>query len=172
MIIFYTILAITVIQRIVELLIASNNEQWMKERSGIEVGNEHYKYFILLHISFFLLFILEVQYNYVTQEKTLFNIYFFIFFVIAQVGRVWCIISLGRFWNTKIIVIPNVILIKKGPYRWLKHPNYVIVFIEFLSLPLVFGAYFVAIVFPLLHLLLLTIRIPIEEKALGRKMDI
>src|SRR5690625_5887664 len=105
----------------------------MKERSGIEVGNEHYKYFILLHISFFLLFILGVQYNYVTQEKTLFNIYFFIFFVIAQVRRVWCIISLGRFSNTKVIVIPNVILIKQGTYRVLNHHNNVIVYIVYRS---------------------------------------
>lgn len=168
--IFYTILIVTITQRIVELFIASNNEQWMKERSGIEVGNGHYKYFIFLHICFFIFFFLEVQYNYVVQGKILFNIYFFVIFVVAQIGRVWCIISLGRFWNTKIIVIPNVILIKKGPYRWLKHPNYVIVFIEFVALPLIFGAPFVAIVFPLLHLLLLTIRIPLEERALGRRL--
>jgi len=170
MILFYTVLIITITQRIVELLIAANNEQWMKERSGVEVGNEHYKFFILLHISFFLFFIAEVQFNVVTQDKLLFNVYFFTVFIIAQIGRIWCIVSLGRFWNTKVIVIPNVILIKKGPYRWLKHPNYVIVFIEFVSLPLIFGANFVAIIFPLLHLLLLTIRVPVEERALGRKM--
>src|SRR5690625_3194784 len=84
MIIFYTILIVTMTQRIVEILIASNNEQWMKERSGIEVGNDHYKYFIFLHICFFVFFILEIQYNYVVQGKVLFNIYFFIIFVIAQ----------------------------------------------------------------------------------------
>src|SRR5699024_9972434 len=98
------------------------------------------------------------------------NFFFLGLFLIAQIVRVWCIYSLGRFWNTKIIVLPNVICIKKGPYKYLRHPNYVIVFVELFSIPLIFGAYVTSIMFPLLHLGLLAIRIPIEDRALGRKM--
>ncbi len=84
--------------------------------------------------------------------------------------RVWCIVSLGKFWNTKIIVLPKVVMIKKGPYKYMKHPNYLIVFVELFTIPAMFGAYITAILFPILHLLLLTIRIPAEDRALGRRV--
>lgn len=167
MIYFYCFMIIIVLQRYMEILIAAKNERWMKERGGIEVGQGHYKYFILLHVMFFLFIIIEVQK--MSFVKTVpFHLVFFIIFAVAQIGRIWCIYSLGKFWNTKIIVLPKVVLIKKGPYKYLKHPNYVIVFIELLTMPLIFGAYVTALIFPFLHLLLLIIRIPYEDKALGR----
>ncbi|MBO1004617.1 isoprenylcysteine carboxyl methyltransferase family protein [Pseudogracilibacillus auburnensis] len=169
MIYFYIILAFIMMQRLVELYIANKNEQWMRERGGIEIGSEHYKLFIFLHILFFIFLIIEVTTLYIGSELT-FNFYFFLMFFLAQVGRVWCILSLGKFWNTKIIVLPKVILIKKGPYKYIKHPNYVIVFIELFVIPAMFGAYVTAFLFPVLHLLLLTIRIPSEERALGRRV--
>ncbi len=76
--------------------------------------------------------------------------------------------TLGRFWNTKIIVLPGVTVIKKGPYRYIKHPNYVIVAVELFVIPLLIGAQLTAFLFPILHLLLLRVRIPSEEKALTR----
>lgn len=169
MIFFYLLLTFIIGQRLVELYIAHRNEKWMLERGGIEIGNEHYKLFIFLHILFFIFFIYEVHYS-VTLELITVNYYFFFLFIIAQIGRVWCIVSLGKFWNTKIIVLPKVVLIKKGPYKYMKHPNYVIVFIELFTIPAMFGAYMTAALFPILHLLLLMIRIPAEEKALGRRV--
>ncbi len=168
MIYFYLIILFIIGQRLTELYIASKNEQWMRERGGVELGKEHYKLFIFIHIAFFVCLIWEVQLLQFNKDYS-FNIYFFIVFLMAQIGRVWCIVSLGKFWNTKIIVMPKVIHIKKGPYKYIKHPNYVIVFIELLVIPAMFGAYKTAILFPFLHLLLLTIRIPNEERALGRK---
>ncbi|MFP3360072.1 isoprenylcysteine carboxylmethyltransferase family protein, partial [Planococcus sp. SIMBA_143] len=83
-------------------------------------------------------------------------------FVLAQFLRFWTIKSLGRFWNTKIIVLPDANVVKKGPYRYIKHPNYVIVALEIISLPLIFSSYITAIVFTLLNgILLLKVRIPI-----------
>lgn len=161
--VFYWLISGVIIERLVELYIAANNEAWMKKRGAIEIGKEHYKFFILLHILFFLCLIFEIS-----KIEISFNIYFFLLFLIVQAGRIWCIYSLGRFWNTKIIVLPNVILIKKGPYKYIRHPNYIIVFIELLSLPAIFGAYFTAIIFPILHLCLLSVRIPLEEQALKR----
>ncbi|MEN2766219.1 isoprenylcysteine carboxyl methyltransferase family protein [Ornithinibacillus xuwenensis] len=151
-------------QRLVELVIARNNEKWMKARGGIEAGSDHYKWFIYLHSLFFISVFLENQLQ--TQEIS-FNYLYFLLFFAAQLARVWCIYSLGRFWNTKIIVLPRVALIKKGPYKFVKHPNYIIVAVELFVIPMLFGAYMTAIVFPILHILLLRIRIPAEERALA-----
>lgn len=166
---FYGLLLFLMIQRLIELLIAAKNERWMKARGAIELGQSHYKWFVLLHVLFFIAIVVEFQYKVITySEQIPFYKLFFFIFLLAQLGRVWCIYSLGRFWNTKIIVLPKVALIKKGPYKYVKHPNYIIVFIELLFIPLIFGLYVVAIVFPFLHLLLLTIRVPEEEEALSR----
>ncbi|NLI68693.1 MAG: hypothetical protein GX374_08610 [Bacilli bacterium] len=169
MIYFYGLVCFIIMQRLIELYIAHKNEHWMKARGGIEVGREHYKWFVWLHIAFFVFMLLEFHYHAFVKQKAIpFYFLFFILFVIAQAGRIWCIHSLGKFWNTKIIVLPKVALIKKGPYKYMKHPNYVIVFIELLVIPLMFGLYLTAYIFPFLHLLLLTVRIPMEEEALDR----
>lgn len=88
-------------------------------------------------------------------------------FAIAQVLRIWALSSLGRFWNTKILILPGAEKVKKGPYRWLPHPNYIVVALEIAALPLVFGAWRTALFFSIANaLLLLLVRIPAEEKAL------
>lgn len=164
MILFITFI---VFQRITELIIAKSNEQWMKERGGIEKGQQHYKWFIYLHIMFFIFLIVEVIYSSHRVEQL--NRYLFLLFIVAQVTRVWCIYTLGRFWNTKVIVIPKLAIIKKGPYKYVKHPNYIIVAVELALIPLMFGAYLTALIFPILHIILIRIRVPIEEKALAIK---
>ncbi|WP_245745232.1 isoprenylcysteine carboxyl methyltransferase family protein [Lentibacillus persicus] len=155
-----------IIQRLVELLIAKNNEIWMKSRGGIEKGKHHYKWFIMLHICFFISIIIETSVN--NSNFTEVNYLLLFIFIAAQAIRFWSIQSLGRFWNTKVIVLPGVIHIKKGPYKYVKHPNYIVAGIELLVIPLFVGAVYTAMVFPLFHLLLLMIRIPSEEKALTR----
>lgn len=154
-------------QRLIELFIAKRNEHWIKRRGGVEIGDKHYKWFIVLHTLFFISLIVEsiVRNNLYIQL----NFALFILFIILQIGRVWCIYSLGRFWNTKIIVVPNVHLIRSGPYRYLKHPNYVIVAMELIVIPLLLMAYLTAIIFPLLHILLLMVRIPSENRALNER---
>src|SRR5699024_9787181 len=103
--------------RLVELWIATNNERWMKARGGIEVGENHYKWFIILHLLFFISMLIEykIKLGAYNGEIPFYNL-LFVRFLLAQLGRVWCIYSLGRFWNTKIIVLPKVALIRKGPY--------------------------------------------------------
>ncbi|HLR40912.1 MAG TPA: isoprenylcysteine carboxylmethyltransferase family protein [Virgibacillus sp.] len=154
-------------QRLTELLIAKSNEKWMIERGGIKLGEEHYKWFILLHSLFFLSIMLEVLFQ--TERTQSLNVFLFVIFIVTQLGRIWCIATLGRFWNTKIIILPRVALIRKGPYKYVKHPNYIIVAVELFIIPLLFGAYFTAFLFPVLHFLLLKIRLPQEEKALAIK---
>ena len=86
---------------------------------------------------------------------------------LSQVLRWWCVTTLGRRWNTRVIVVPNAALVRQGPYRWLHHPNYVAVVAEGLALPLVHTAWLTAAVFSLANALLLTVRIRTENSALG-----
>lgn len=160
-------LSFIISQRLIELKIARHNERWLKSRGGIEKGAEHYKWFIILHTFFFLSILLEVVITNGPDPQPL-NTYLLMIFLLTQLGRVWCIQTLGKFWNTKIIVIPGVSLIRKGPYKYMKHPNYVIVGIELFVIPLLFGAYITAILFPILHIMLLRVRIPSEDRALAQ----
>ncbi len=154
-----------IFQRLFELVIAKSNEKWMKARGGIETGQGHYKWFVILHILFFISIISEISFNH-TTPKLSYSVLAVLLFI--QLFRVWCMRSLGRFWNTKIIVLPGVALIRKGPYKHMKHPNYFIVGLELFIIPLLFGAYITSIIFPLLHILLLMVRIPSENKLLAK----
>lgn len=160
----WMILLIIIIQRLLELRIAKSNEAWVKQREGVEKGEDHYKWFIIVHTLFFVSLIAEALLN--NQQTFKFSYLLFLIFLLIQIGRIWCITSLGKFWNTKIIISPQFSLVKKGPYKYVKHPNYIIVGIELMVIPFLFNAYITGIVFPILHILLLTIRIPAEEKAL------
>ncbi len=162
---FFSILVtLVIVQRIVELFIARKNERWILQQGGYEVGASHYPLMALMHIAFFITLIGEV--TLFERDLSFWWVFFFILFFIMQIGRFWCLSSLGKFWNTKIMILPNINVVKKGPYRFLKHPNYVIVSLELLTLPLLFNAYITAIIFTLLNGWILAIRIPIEEKAL------
>ena len=165
----WVLLLFLISQRLAELILAKQNEQWMKNQGAIEVGKDHYKWFVLVHSFFFISLILESMHF---NETATFSLIYFSLFVITQLIRFWCIATLGRYWNTKIIVLPGAKLIKKGPYRYIKHPNYIIVGLELIIIPLLFGAYMTAFIFITLHLILLRTRIPIEEEALGRTSKI
>lgn len=160
----WVLIFVIISQRLIELVIAKNNEKWMKERGGIEHGEGHYKWFIMIHTLFFISLIIESTMN--NRIDFTLNYTLFFIFIITQLGRIWCILTLGRFWNTKIIILPNVTLIRNGPYKYVKHPNYIIVGVELIIIPLLFGTYITAIIFPVLHYILLRIRIPKENAAL------
>lgn len=166
---FIIFLSIVIIQRAVELWIAKQNEIWIKKQGGMEAGSSHYKLMVFIHACFFLSLLMEV---YGLNRTMISNWWIFLsLFILTQIGRVWVIASLGRFWNTKILVLPNAEIIKKGPYRWLKHPNYVIVTLELFIIPLMFQAYYTLFAFFLFNQLILAIRIPAEEKMLGLHTD-
>lgn len=164
MYIFIAILSFVIMQRIIELVIAKRNETVMLSKGAYEVGSEHYPFMIALHVSFFISIIFEVLFFKHTLS-TLFP-FLFVCFLIVQFIRIWCLVSLGLFWNTKIIILPGANVVKKGPYKFLRHPNYIVVCSEILLLPLMFNAFFTAFIFTLLNLSMLSVRIPTEEKAL------
>ncbi|MDN4495177.1 isoprenylcysteine carboxyl methyltransferase family protein [Ureibacillus aquaedulcis] len=161
---FVLFVSIVILQRIIEVIIARRNEKRMLAAGAYEAGASHYPIMIALHVGFFISLIIEV----VVFERTIspLFIWLFILFFLVQVLRVWCLASLGPFWNTKIIILPGANVVKKGPYRLFRHPNYLVVCIEILLLPLMFQAYFTAICFTLLNFAMLAVRIPTEERAL------
>jgi methyltransferase len=166
---FYLLFSVIAIQRIVELFIAKSNEKWMKAKGAKEFGKTHYKLMVIIHMLFFASLLTEE-----IIDKNPMNQYWsvlFIVFLLTQAGRVWVITSLGRYWNTKIIVLPQADVVAKGPYKFIKHPNYFIVTVELIVIPLMFNAYWTMFIFALLNQFILSIRIPIEEKALAEMTD-
>ncbi|MDQ0429735.1 methyltransferase [Planomicrobium stackebrandtii] len=162
---FYLLIGFVVLQRLLEVVYARFNEKAMRKQGAIEFGAEHYKWIVLLHVLFFVSLIIETWVS-GTGLGTGWQI-FLVIFAIAQLLRFWALTSLGRFWNTKILILPGADLVKKGPYRWLPHPNYLVVAMEIAALPLIFGAWRTALIFSIANaLLLLLVRIPAEEKAL------
>lgn len=160
---FYYFLSFIIIIRIVELFIAKRNEKWLRSEGAVEYGREHYKYFILLHKWFFISMISEYS---LSPFSGINYILMFLFFII-QIFRLSIFISLGNYWNTRILVIPGRNLVKKGLYRYLKHPNYIVVILEFIFIPLSFSLFFTMFIFSVLNLALLSVRIKVENKALG-----
>ncbi|MCF6137628.1 isoprenylcysteine carboxyl methyltransferase family protein [Pseudalkalibacillus berkeleyi] len=163
--VFAFIFIFLIIQRLVELLVARRNETIMKEKGAKEYGSKHYKLIVILHTGFLISLWIEVYYR--EFDLSLYFPILFIMFLLLQVLRVWTIRSLGYFWNTKIIILPGANVIKKGPFQYLRHPNYVIVAMELFVIPLMFNAFFTAFVFSLFNAILIRfVRIPAEEKAL------
>jgi methyltransferase len=164
MTVFYFFIIVIVGQRIIELVIAKRNEKWMKGQGAVEFGKGHYPYIVLMHAMFFISLFSEVFFG----SKALSPLWPWLLavFVLTQAVRVWALASLGKYWNTKIIVLPNANIIKKGPYQLIQHPNYLVVTIELIIIPMMFEAYATSILFTLLNVVILSIRIPAEEKAL------
>lgn len=159
---FIVVLLLTVVQRLIELWIAKRNTVRLLQQGAIEFGSKHYPVIVLLHSAFFLSLVVEYYFT-----PASFSAIFIVMFCLAQLGRVWVLRAMGSRWTTRIIARKGEELVMRGPFRFLRHPNYTVVAIELLSLPLAFGLEFTAVTFSLLNaLVLLGIRIPAEEKAL------
>ncbi len=152
-------------ERLVELAIARRNAAWSLEQGGIEYGGEHFKYMKLLHTSFFLGCALEVV---LLDRPFIPGLGFPMLGVAlcAQAIRYWVIFTLGKRWNVRVIVLPGLPAISSGPYRLLKHPNYVAVVLEGFAVPLIHTAWITAIAFTLLNAWMLSVRIRCENEAL------
>ncbi|WP_040229260.1 isoprenylcysteine carboxyl methyltransferase family protein [Bhargavaea cecembensis] len=166
---FGILIALVIIQRLVELRVAKRNEKRLLAKGAFEAGASHYPYMVAMHAAFFLSLILEVMLT--DRPLSPFWLPLLAVFLAMQALRIWCLASLGQYWNTKIIILPGANVVKRGPYKWLRHPNYVIVTTELLVLPLLFQAYFTAVLFALLNIWMLSVRIPAEEQALRRATD-
>ncbi len=159
---FILFISFVVLLRVGELVLSKSNEKWLLQNGAVEYGNKHYPFIVALHTMFIISLIIE--YN--TKQSVLFSIYLLLFYFLLIAFKTWVILSLGKFWNTKIYHIPNFPLIKKGPYNYFKHPNYLIVVAEIAVIPLIFHLYFTAITFTLLNAIMLFVRIKEENKAM------
>jgi len=155
-----TVLAVATL-RIAEVIYGWRNERTLKRRGGIETGSAHYPLFFMLHAAWLASLVWVVPAGTPPDGRWL------AFFVLLQLMRFWVITSLGPYWTTRIITLPGTPLVRRGPYRLLRHPNYLVVTVEIAVLPLVFGAWRLALVFALVNAALLAWRIRIEEQALA-----
>jgi len=161
---FLWILLFLIIQRLAELTLAARNRRRALARGGIEYHPETYKKFIWLHCLFLLSLLLE---SYPWQlPLDLLTWFCLVLFGLLQLLRYWCIRSLGEQWNTRIIVIPGAPFCRRGPYRLFKHPNYLVVTLEFAVIPLLARTPLTLLMFSLANLVLLRQRIRLEEEAL------
>ena len=163
---YYLLILAVGIERLVELLVAKRNARWAIAHGGKEFGHNHYPVMVVLHTALLLGCVIEV---WALHRPFLPWIGWPMLVVVAvsQILRWWCVTTLGRRWNTRVIVLPESQLVQSGPYRWIHHPNYVAVVAEGVALPLVHGAWLTAIGFTVANALLLTVRIKVENSALG-----
>jgi methyltransferase len=159
------LVGLIIFQRLLELRLAKRNLEWALEQGGKEHSPEHYPIMVAIHAGWFVSTLIE-GWARGAQVSSLWPLWLTLL-LIAQVARYWIISSLGKYWNTRIVIVPNAQLVRSGPYKFLKHPNYVIVALEIFVVPMIFGAWVTAVVFSALNAwLLLSIRIPAEERAL------
>lgn len=159
MILNLVILSLVTAERLVELPFASRNTRRLLDRGAKEYAPGHYPLIVALHAIW-----LATLWWLAPGGRI--DAAFLLLFVIVELGRVWVLASLGARWTTRIIVLKGAPLVRKGPYRYLDHPNYMVVAAEIALLPLVFGLWRTAIVFSLVNALLLAIRIREENRAL------
>jgi methyltransferase len=148
--------------RIGELILSRRNQIWLLQQGAIEYGQKHYPYIVALHVLFMVSLIIE----YSTKQTASFSLFFLVLYFLFLAFKVWVIMSLGKFWNTKIYHISGFPLIKKGVYKYVKHPNYLIVIAEIAIIPLVFHLYYTAIAFTVLNAIILSVRVKEENKVL------
>ena len=163
---FIAVMSFLIIQRLIELSISSRNVRALIKDGGVEYGREHYKYIVAMHSLFIISIITEYFLRDYYGKMNDISYLFLVFFIFLQGMRVWVITSLGKFWNTRIVRIPGSKLVQKGPYKFLKHPNYAVVSLEIFCLPMIFGLYYTAVIFTILNGLILYVRIKEENNAL------
>jgi methyltransferase len=157
---FIIFIAFLITQRLSELYIASGNEKWLRSQGAVEYGKDHYPYIVALHT----FFIVSIIAEYFLRDGTAISYIFLVLFIILLGLKFWILSSLGKFWNTKIFRVPGNGPVKRGPYKFLKHPNYVDVVCEIAIIPLVFHLYYTAIIFTVLNAIMLTVRIRVENR--------
>lgn len=164
--VYLVVVGLTAVERLVELVVSTRNARWSFERGGVESGRGHFPAMVLLHTA--LLVACAAEPLVADRPFVPWLGWPALALVVgSQALRWWCIGTLGRRWNTRVVVVPGLPLVARGPYRLLRHPNYVAVVVEGLALPLVHTAWVTAVVFTVLNaVLLLRFRIPAEERAL------
>lgn len=157
---FVALILLVAVERVAELVVSKRNLEWSKANGGREFGAGHYPVMVALHTGLLTGAVLEAR----TRKRWIWPAFWVV--LAAQALRWWCITTLGKQWNTRVVVVPGAPRIVGGPYRLVPHPNYVAVILEGAALPLVGGAWITAGVFSVANALLLRTRIRVEDEAL------
>jgi methyltransferase len=166
---FFVLFTYLIVLRLGELFLAEGNRRWAMAQGGRESDRRQYHVIVAVHIVFY--FSLWLEWRYWSHGwNALWPIWIGLL-AAAQLVRFWAILALGRHWNTRIIVLPQMKLVTRGPYRFIRHPNYLAVIIELIAIPVLCGAYFTAVLFSLANACMLARRIPREEQALALCSD-
>ncbi len=155
------VVGLVALERLAELWYARRNTRALLEVGGVEVGGAHYPLIVALHAAWLIAIVATVP------AAASVSVPLLVLFLILQGFRAWVLLSLGRYWTTRVITVPGAPLVRRGPYRFLRHPNYLVVAAEIAVLPLAFGAWVVAVVFSGLNTALLAWRIFVEDQALA-----
>ena len=154
-------LALVTLQRLGELWLSNRNTSRLLAKGAREHAPEHYRWVVAVHVLWLVVLWLLAPGRPVDG-------FWLAVYVLIELVRIWVLASLGPRWTTRIIVLPDADLVRRGPYRWVNHPNYLVVIAEIAVLPLVFGLWQVALVFSLVNAAALWVRIGHENRALGR----
>ena len=155
------ILALVTLQRLGELWLSNRNTRRLLARGARESGAAHYPLIVAVHV----VWLAALWWLAPTRPI---DGFWLAMFVLLELARIWVVASLGARWTTRIIILPGEPLVRRGPYRFVNHPNYLVVVGEIAVLPLVFGLWQVALLFSLLNAAILAVRIREESRALGR----
>jgi methyltransferase len=158
---FALVIGLVAAERLAELVHAARNTRALRARGAVELGARHYPLIVALHASWLVAILV-----FAPRDAPLVWPWIAIFLVL-QVARIWVLLTLGRYWTTRIISLPDAPLVTRGPYRFLRHPNYVVVTAEIAVLPLAFHEPLVALIFTALNLALLAWRVRVENQALA-----
>ncbi|MFK4600202.1 isoprenylcysteine carboxyl methyltransferase family protein [Streptomyces pristinaespiralis] len=165
---WYTVLVLAVAaERVAELVVARRNAAWTLARAGVEHGRGHYPVMVALHTALLVGCLVEVAIGDRPFVPAL-GWSMLGVVVLAQALRWWCILTLGPYWNTRVIVVPGARLVRAGPYRYARHPNYVAVVAEIAALPLVHSAWLTALVLTVSNAVLMGVRVRCENTALAQ----
>jgi len=164
--VYYLLILAVGVERLIELVVSKRHARWALARGGVEHGRGHYPVMVAVHTGLLLGCVFEVWYLEPPFIPSLG--WTMLGLVLAgQALRWWCVSTLGPRWNTLVIVVPGMPLVDRGPYRWLKHPNYVAVVVEGIALPLVHSTWITAFAFTVVNAFVLAVRIRVENRALA-----
>jgi methyltransferase len=158
------LLLLATVQRLIELVIANRNTRALLAEGAYEIGRGHYPAIVFLHIAW-----LAVLWAFFVFDLALFEPWAAIAYLVVQVLRLWTLLSLGRYWTARIIVVPGAPLVRKGPYRFIRHPNYLVVVLEIALLPLALGSWPLALGFSIVNAVVLAWRIRAENATLASR---
>ncbi|SRR6185369_10272659 len=153
------LLLLATLQRLIELIIANRNTRALLAEGAYEVGRGHYPVIVFLHCAW-----LVALWTLLLIGDAQFQVWPAIAYLLVQILRIWTLASLGRYWTARVIVVPHAPLVRKGPYRFIRHPNYLVVVLEIALLPLALGSWPLALGFSIVNAIVLAWRIKVEHE--------